>query len=62
MIPFCTAAGSGFGSSISDIKEICPNGVFLDGFTVSGSDAQNAQNSVRSSVISWLDKIGVTPN
>ena len=62
IIPFCTAAGSGFGSSISDIKEICPNGIFLDGFTVSGSDAQNAQNSVRSSVISWLDKIGVTPN
>lgn len=61
IIPFCTAAGSGFGSSISDIKKICPNGVFSDGFTVSGSDAQNAQSSVRSSVISWLDKIDVTP-
>ena len=59
LIPFCTAAGSGFGSSVSDIEVLCPDVEFLEGFTVPGADAQNSQSDVESSVIDWLDRIAI---
>lgn len=34
IIPFVSHAGSGFGSGVSMIKELCPDSEVLDGFTI----------------------------
>lgn len=50
IIPFSTHAGSGFGSSISDITSLCPDSTLLNGFSVAGTQATNS----RSNVQTWL--------
>lgn len=39
--PFCTHEGSGLGSSVRDIKKMCPNAVVDDGFALRGSGVNN---------------------
>lgn len=51
IIPFSTAAGSGWGSSLTDLKALCPNAEFLDGYTTAGSNVGNAREEVNS----WLN-------
>jgi flavodoxin len=53
VVPFTTHEGSGFGSSIQDIKKLCPRSNILDGFAVRGSSVKRAQNDVTA----WLRKI-----
>jgi flavodoxin len=53
IIPFCTHEGSGLGSSVEDIKKLCPNSTVLEGLAVRGSNVNNAQNEV----LEWLRKI-----
>jgi flavodoxin len=53
VVPFTTHEGSGFGSSIQDIKKLCPRSNILDGFAVRGSSAKRTQNDVTA----WLRKI-----
>ncbi len=55
IIPFCTHEGSGFGRSIDDIKELCPNSTIADGFEVMDKDAKNSKNDVSK----WLKNIGM---
>ena len=50
--PFCTNEGSGFGSSVNDLKKECPKSKFLDGLAVRGSNVKKAQKEVHS----WIDK------
>jgi flavodoxin len=52
IIPFCTNEGSGFGSSVNDLKKDCPKSKFLDGLAVRGSDVKKAQKEVNA----WIDK------
>ena len=60
IIPFCTHEGSGLGSSVSDIKSLCPNATILEGIALRGGGVENVQsNSVRREVAEWLGKIGV---
>ena len=54
VIPFSTAAGSGWGSSLRDLKELCPETTFLNGFTTAGSQAEYSQNEVNE----WLEGLG----
>lgn len=53
VIPFSTSAGGGWGSSLTDLKELCPNATFLDGYTTAGSNVAN----VRDEVNSWIDEL-----
>lgn len=55
IIPFCTHEGSGFGRSVDDIKELCPNSTIADGFEVMNKDAKNAKNDVSK----WLKNVGI---
>ena len=54
--PVTTHEGSRFGSSLSDLKRLCPRAKILDGFETRGSRAGSAQKDVDA----WLRKIGVT--
>jgi flavodoxin len=52
IVPFCTHAGSSFGSSVNDLKKKCPKSKFIDGLAVSGSNVKKAQKEVNA----WVDK------
>lgn len=54
IIPFCTHAGSGNAGTQSKIQSAVPNAEVKEVLAVTGSDAQNDQNSVKSQVIDWL--------
>jgi len=56
VVPFCTHGGSGSADSVSDIKKLIPQATVLNGLSVSGSSASNAQNSVTN----WLRGINRT--
>jgi flavodoxin len=55
IIPFCTHEGSDLGSSVEDIKKLCPQSTILEGLAVRGSNVNNAQNDVSE----WLREIGM---
>jgi flavodoxin len=56
LIPFVTHEGSGFGSSLSDLRKLCPNATILEGLAVRGGRVRNAQPEVAQG----LKKIGIT--
>lgn len=56
LIPFMTHEGSGFGSSINDLRKLCPNATILEGLAVRGGRVRNAQ----SDITRWLQKTGMT--
>ena len=41
IIPFASHEGSGLGSGVSMIKELCPDAVVLDGFAIKGGDVNS---------------------
>lgn len=53
IVPFSTHDGSGMGSSVQDIKSLCPDATVLDGLAVRYSDVQNAKDKVET----WIHKI-----
>ena len=55
VIPFSTAAGSGWGSSLTDLKKLCPDTTFLKGFTTAGNSAEYSQNEVNE----WLEGLDI---
>lgn len=56
VIPFSTHAGSGLAGTVDSIKESCSQATVMDGFTVSGADAQNEQEDTRKQVIEWIQE------
>ena len=44
--PFCTHEGSGMGSSVQDIKKLCPNAKVEPGLAIHGGSAAHAQKEV----------------
>jgi flavodoxin len=56
VIPFCTHEGSRFGSSVTDIKNLCPKATLLEGFAIRGSEVKDAQ----SQVAEWIGTLGIT--
>lgn len=58
LIPFCTHAGSGLSGFDSKLSSAVPGSKVGEGLAISGSDAQNEQDSVRSEVNDWLSKLG----
>ncbi len=53
IIPFVTHEGSGLGSSVSDIEELCPNAKLLQGLAIRGRDAASAETRVPA----WLKEL-----
>lgn len=58
LIPFSTHAGSGLSGFDSKLSAACPDSMIGTGLAISGTDAQNNQDSVRESVNSWLSGLG----
>lgn len=56
IIPFASHEGSGLGSGVSAIRELCPGATLLDGFSVRGSRA--TEDSTKSEIETWLREIG----
>ncbi len=46
IIPFCTHEGSGMGSSISDIKQLCPTANVKSGLAVHGGSVQQSKKDI----------------
>lgn len=44
--PFCTHEGSGLGSSISDIKKLCPNAIIENGLAIYGSRVMRSKKDI----------------
>jgi len=60
IVPFCTHEGSHFGSSLSDIRTLCPKATILEGIAPRGGGVEQVQSgSVREEVAQWLKKIGM---
>ena len=58
LIPFSTHAGSGLSGFDSKLSSACPDSTVGEGLAIAGTDAQNDQDSVRSTVNDWLSKQG----
>ena len=44
--PFCTHEGSGMGSSVKDIKNLCPNAKVDAGLAIHGASADSAETQI----------------
>lgn len=58
IIPFCTHAGSGLGSTEISIADTCSGADVLDGFSIAGTTAQNEQEESRAAVTEFLQESG----
>lgn len=58
LVPFSTHAGSGLADFADALSSSCPDATLADGLAVLGTDAQNNQDSVRSTVEDWLSGLG----
>ena len=58
LIPFSTHAGSGLSGFDRKLSSALPNSTVGEGLAISGSDAQNDQDSVRTKVNDWLSGLG----
>lgn len=54
IIPFCTHAGSGNAGTQSKIQSAVPNADVKEVLAITGTDAQNNQDSVKAAVLEWL--------
>ena len=55
IIPFSTHGGSGWGSTLTELKELCPDSTFKDGFSTAGTNARSAKDDVEK----WIDGLGL---
>lgn len=58
LIPFSTHAGSGLSGFDSKLSSACPDSTVGEGLAIAGTDAQNDQESVRSTINDWLSEQG----
>lgn len=47
IVPFVTHEGSRLGSSVSDIRKLCPDAKVLEGLAVQGKNVENSSNDVK---------------
>lgn len=50
--PFCTHEGSGMGSSVSDIKKLCPSAKVDKGLAIHGGSVQGARKDIEK----WINE------
>ena len=56
--PFCSHEGSGLGSSIKDIKKLCPSAKIVPGLAIHGTNVERFE----SKIIGWLKSPEVSGN
>lgn len=56
IIPFCTHAGSGNAGTQSKIQSAAPKATVKDVLAITGTNAQNNPDSVKTAVSEWLNK------
>ena len=44
--PFCTHEGSGMGSSVSDIKKLCPGATVEEGLAIRGGSVEKSRKNI----------------
>ena len=49
--PFCTHEGSGMGSSVADIKKMCPTATVENGLAIHGGNVANSENEIKN----WVE-------
>ncbi|MFQ7291905.1 MAG: flavodoxin [Monoglobales bacterium] len=55
IIPFSTHGGSGWGSTLSELGELCPDAELIEGFSTAGTNARSAQADVEE----WLEGLAL---
>lgn len=55
VVPFCTHGGGGFGGSLSSIENGVQGASVLEGFSVSGSSVDSAEEDVQT----WIDSLDI---
>ena len=55
LVPFCTHGGSHLGSSVEDIKKLCPKAQVLTGFSAFGTKVRDAGENVDA----WLAELNL---
>ena len=58
LIPFSTHGGAGLSGFDKKLQSVCKDSQILTGLAISGKDAQNDQDKVRSTVNNWLSDLG----
>lgn len=51
IMPFCTSGGSGISSSVSALRDLCPNSTVTDGF-------RGTAGTTADQVVTWLEQCG----
>lgn len=46
IVPFCTNEGSGLGSSVDDLRRICPHSKVLEGTPIHGAEAATVTDEI----------------
>lgn len=59
VIPFCTHAGSGFGSSVSVIRGRLQNATVLNGLAIQGTTAQNNREETKNTVAKFIKDLNI---
>ena len=59
LIPFSTHEGSGLSGFDRSLASSCPDSTVGEGLAIRGSDAQNDQDNVRSTVNDWISELGL---
>ena len=58
LVPFSTHGGAGLSGFDKKLQSVCKDSQILTGLAISGKDAQNDQDKVRSTVNNWLSGLG----
>lgn len=53
ILPFCTHEGSALGSSVNDMKKLCPNVTVLSGLAIRGGNVNSSDKAIED----WLKKV-----
>ncbi|MBQ6502642.1 MAG: hypothetical protein IJI57_01860, partial [Flexilinea sp.] len=57
LVPFSTHGGAGLSGFDKKLQSVCKDSQILTGLAISGKDAQNDQDKVRSTVNNWLSSL-----
>jgi flavodoxin len=60
IIPFCTHGTGGWGHSVENLKQICPNSTVLEGFAVNGNSVKDQKT--KDNLTQWLQKLRTLNN
>lgn len=57
IVPFSTHGGSGLSGFDNKLKTLYPNATIAKGLAITGTDAQNKKDKVKTEVLKWIDEV-----